>query len=89
MGFKITALCLVSLSRVNQLDLIMLLISCREKLAIIIPFKDRDTHLRTLLYYLHPFLMKQKLHYCIYIIEQVRHIKKIDVKNKVKPNCSV
>ena len=47
-------------------------LSGRQKVAIIIPFRNRDAHLRTLLYYLHPMLMRQKLSYCIYVAEQVR-----------------
>jgi len=37
--------------------------ACRQKVAIIIPFKDRDAHLKTLLYYLHPMLQRQQIHY--------------------------
>ena len=28
-------------------------------------------HLYTLLYYLHPMLQRQKIHYCVFVIEQV------------------
>nr|CAB3224889.1 beta-1,4-galactosyltransferase 2-like [Phallusia mammillata] len=41
-----------------------------QKVAVIIPFKDRDAHLKTLLYYLHPILKRQKTKYCIYVAEQ-------------------
>ncbi|XP_039260974.2 uncharacterized protein LOC120337292 isoform X2 [Styela clava] len=41
-----------------------------QKVAVIIPFKDRDAHLKTLLYHLHPMLMRQHIHYCIYVAEQ-------------------
>nr|XP_033798348.1 beta-1,4-galactosyltransferase 3-like isoform X2 [Geotrypetes seraphini] len=40
------------------------------KSAIIIPHRNRELHLRYLLYYLHPFLQRQQLHYRIYVIHQ-------------------
>ena len=40
------------------------------KTAIIVPYKDRETHLKRLLYYLHPFLRRQKISYCIIVAEQ-------------------
>lgn len=46
----------------------------RQKVAIIIPFRDRESHLRIFLNHMHAFLMKQQLEYAIYVIEQVnRH----------------
>lgn len=42
----------------------------RHRTAIIIPHRNRETHLRHLLYFLHPFLQRQQLHYGIYIIHQ-------------------
>ncbi|XP_015686249.1 beta-1,4-galactosyltransferase 3-like, partial [Protobothrops mucrosquamatus] len=42
----------------------------RSRTAIIIPHRNRETHLRHLLYYLHPFLQRQQLHYGIYIVHQ-------------------
>ncbi|XP_013382383.1 beta-1,4-N-acetylgalactosaminyltransferase bre-4-like [Lingula anatina] len=39
--------------------------------AVIIPFRDRQTHLEILLQNLHPFLQHQKIHYTIFVIEQV------------------
>lgn len=41
-----------------------------QKVAIIIPFKNRDEHLRALLYRLHPMLHRQKTAYCIIVTEQ-------------------
>ncbi|XP_066462569.1 beta-1,4-galactosyltransferase 3-like isoform X2 [Eleutherodactylus coqui] len=38
--------------------------------AIIIPYRNREQHLKYLLYYLHPFLQRQQLNYGIYIITQ-------------------
>ena len=42
----------------------------RAKTAIIVPYKDRELHLKRLLYYLHPFLRRQKIAYCIFVAEQ-------------------
>ncbi|XP_038670295.1 beta-1,4-galactosyltransferase 3 [Scyliorhinus canicula] len=38
--------------------------------AIIIPHRNREVHLKHLLYYLHPFLQRQQLNYGIYVIHQ-------------------
>jgi len=43
----------------------------REKVAIIIPYKDRESHLKKLLYHLHPLLVLQQIQYCIYVTEQL------------------
>ncbi|CAL8323456.1 unnamed protein product [Arctogadus glacialis] len=40
------------------------------QVAIIIPFRHRDNHLKYWLHYLHPILRRQKIHYGIYIINQ-------------------
>ncbi|XP_044138253.1 beta-1,4-galactosyltransferase 3-like [Bufo gargarizans] len=42
----------------------------RHKTAIIIPHRNREQHLKYLLYHLHPFLQRQQLNYGIYIIHQ-------------------
>ncbi|XP_066476377.1 beta-1,4-galactosyltransferase 3-like isoform X2 [Tiliqua scincoides] len=42
----------------------------RYKTAIIVPHRNRERHLLHFLYYLHPFLQRQQLHYCIYLIHQ-------------------
>lgn len=42
----------------------------RQQVAIIIPFKNRDEHLRALLNRLHPMLHKQNTAYCIFVAEQ-------------------
>jgi len=44
----------------------------REKLAIIIPYRDRITNLKLLLKYLHPLLQRQERYYRIILIEQVK-----------------
>ncbi|KAJ3587300.1 hypothetical protein NHX12_010898 [Muraenolepis orangiensis] len=43
----------------------------RHHTAIVVPYRNRQTHLRTLLYHLHPFLQRQQVHYSIYIVQQV------------------
>ncbi|CAL1677035.1 unnamed protein product [Lasius platythorax] len=42
----------------------------RHRVAIIIPFRDRPQHLQTLLYNLHPILLRQQIEYQIFVIEQ-------------------
>jgi len=44
----------------------------RHRVAVIIPFRDRQLHLRTLLTILHPMLQRQMLQYTVFVIEQVR-----------------
>ncbi|TNN28810.1 Beta-1,4-galactosyltransferase 2 [Liparis tanakae] len=44
----------------------------RWKVAIIIPFRHRENHLKYWLHYLHPILRRQRIDYGIYIINQVR-----------------
>nr|XP_020511716.1 beta-1,4-galactosyltransferase 1 isoform X1 [Labrus bergylta] len=41
-----------------------------QKVAIIIPFRKRDEHLKFWLYYLHPILKRQQLDYGVYVINQ-------------------
>lgn len=43
-----------------------------QKVAIIIPFRNREEHLKYWLYYLHPILQRQQLDYGVYVINQVR-----------------
>lgn len=42
-----------------------------QKVAIIIPFRKREEHLKYWLYYLHPILQRQQLDYGVYVINQV------------------
>ncbi|CAL8358021.1 unnamed protein product [Merluccius merluccius] len=42
----------------------------QQKVAIIIPFRKREEHLKFWLYYLHPILQRQQLDYGVYIINQ-------------------
>ncbi len=43
-----------------------------QKVAIIIPFRNRDEHLNYWLLFLHPILQRQQLDYGIYVIQQVQ-----------------
>lgn len=42
----------------------------RQKVAVIIPFRNRHEHLKHWLYYLHPILKRQQLDYGVYVINQ-------------------
>lgn len=42
----------------------------RNKIAIIVPYRDRLSNLCWLLLNLHPFLTKQQLDYTIFVVEQ-------------------
>ncbi|XP_032407935.1 beta-1,4-galactosyltransferase 2-like [Xiphophorus hellerii] len=44
--------------------------TARQKVAVIIPFRNRYEHLTHWLYYLHPVLMRQQLDYGVYVINQ-------------------
>ena len=46
----------------------------RDRVAIIIPFRDRQSHLNILLKYLHPFLQRQQIEYRIFVVEQVTFV---------------
>ncbi|CAJ1082369.1 beta-1%2C4-galactosyltransferase 2-like [Xyrichtys novacula] len=41
-----------------------------QKVAVIIPFRNRHEHLKHWLYYLHPILLRQQVDYGIYVINQ-------------------
>ena len=43
----------------------------RHKLAIVIPYRDREEHLKVLLQNLIPFLQKQKASFRIFVVDQV------------------
>ena len=42
----------------------------RHKIAIIVPYRQRQDHLTIFLRYMHPFLQRQQLHYTIFVVEQ-------------------
>ena len=43
----------------------------RHRVAVIVPYRDRQHHLNILLSHLHPMLQRQQLDYRIYVVEQV------------------
>lgn len=43
----------------------------RHRVAIIIPYRDREEHLRMFLQNIHPMLIRQQIDYGIFVIEQV------------------
>ena len=43
----------------------------RHRVAIIVPYRDREEHLRVFLHNLHAFLLKQQLDYGIFIVEPI------------------
>ncbi|KAF7631080.1 hypothetical protein Mgra_00008670 [Meloidogyne graminicola] len=43
----------------------------RNKVAIVVPYRDRMNSLRSFLHHMHPFLQKQQLDYAIFIVEQI------------------
>ena len=42
----------------------------RTKLAVIVAFRDRDTHLKVFLHHMHPIFQRQLLDYRIFVVEQ-------------------
>lgn len=42
----------------------------RDRVAIIVPYRDRLRHLTIFLYNIHPMLQRQQLDYGIFVIEQ-------------------
>jgi hypothetical protein len=42
----------------------------RNILAIIVPYRQREFHLKVFLRYIHPFLMRQQLEYSVFVVEQ-------------------
>jgi hypothetical protein len=47
----------------------------RYRIAIIVPYRDRDSNLKLFLHHMHPFLMRQQLDYGIFLVEPVENIK--------------
>lgn len=43
----------------------------KDRVAIIVPYRDRPQHLSIFLNNIHPFLMKQQIEYGIFVVEQV------------------
>lgn len=53
----------------------------RHRVAIIVPFRDREEHLRAFLNLIHPMLQRQLLQYTIFVAEQVSRLSKMLQKN--------
>jgi len=47
----------------------------RQRVAIIVPFRNRTNQLKTFLLNIHPFLKRQLIDYTIFIVEEVPNIK--------------
>ena len=62
-------------------------VSCipRHRVAVIVPFRDREEHLRVFLNVIHPMLQRQLLQYTIFVAEQVH----IDFVNAGSLNCLI
>ena len=43
----------------------------RQRVAIVIPYRNREEHLKLFVSYMHPFLQKQSIEYQIFVVEQV------------------
>ncbi len=43
----------------------------RQRLVVIVPYRDRAAHLRAFLMHMHPYLQRQMIQYKIYVFEQV------------------
>ena len=43
----------------------------RQRVAIIVPYRDRLQHLQLFLHHTHPILQRQMLEYRIFVVEQV------------------
>lgn len=48
----------------------------RQRIAIIVPYRDRANHLKAFMRVIHPFMQRQLHYYTVFVIEQV-HFKKI------------
>jgi hypothetical protein len=46
----------------------------KHHVAILIPYRDREDHLKQFLFHMHPLLARQELSYGIYLIEPVANI---------------
>ncbi|XP_045205522.2 beta-1,4-N-acetylgalactosaminyltransferase bre-4-like [Mercenaria mercenaria] len=49
--------------------------SSKQKTAIVVPYRDREEHLKIFLRHMHPFLQRQQLEYGIFIIEMDKNLK--------------
>ena len=47
----------------------------KPRLAIIVPYRNRETNLHIFLLFMHQFLSKQNVHYGIYLVEPLKDLK--------------
>ncbi|XP_045196286.2 beta-1,4-N-acetylgalactosaminyltransferase bre-4-like isoform X1 [Mercenaria mercenaria] len=47
----------------------------RHRVAVIVPYRDRETHLKIFLNHMHPFLQRQQLDYGIFVVESIPDVK--------------
>ena len=47
----------------------------RSRVALIVPYRDREEHLRAFLHNLHPILSRQQIDYGIFVIESIPDVK--------------
>jgi len=45
--------------------------TARHRIAVIVPYRDRERHLNIFVRYMHPFLQRQMLDYTVYVVQQV------------------
>jgi len=46
----------------------------RHRVAVVVPYRDREPHLRAFLYNIHRFLQRQQVEYGVYIVEQAGNL---------------
>lgn len=42
----------------------------KDKVAVVIPYRNREDHLKVFLAHIHPILMRQNIHYRVFVVEQ-------------------
>lgn len=42
----------------------------KHKVAIVVPYRNREQHLSIFLRYIHPFLQRQQINYTLIVVEQ-------------------
>lgn len=47
----------------------------RHRVAVIIPYRDREDHLRAFLHNIHPILSRQQIDYGIFVVEEIPEVK--------------
>ena len=44
----------------------------KDKIALVVPMRDREDQLQTFLAHIHPFLQRQNIEYQIFVVTQVK-----------------